>query len=193
MAVDLNFTIYGTNGCTELRFNDSTCSYSIVNTGGWGSPNELLSSVTDWSISIYPPDSSTYLPSLNLVTFSNPSGLPSEDCDSISLSLDTLYGTGSTSVIDGIYEISYAVTTNTTSYIKVKRIAVYCSVECCIHRMALKLKEGCCCDNEFVKNYILAETLLDALKVNAECGNETKFISLLKKLQKICSFQSCGC
>jgi len=186
MALELNFELYTRRNSTQLVFEELTGVYSSSNTSGWGSPNDSLSSVSSWVVSITTPSSTTPY------VFTDPSNLPSNSNGTIIITPTQLgYTTGLIS--DGIYEVEYEVVTTNGTYRKVLRFPIFSNVECCVKRMVLKLIPGCCCSNKYVEQYLLAKANFDSLEVNAEFGNETLFNNFLTKLQLICSYSDCGC
>lgn len=186
MALDLNFDIYTRRNSTQLIFKETTGTYSLSNTSGWGSPNDSLSSVSSWVVSITLPNSTT------LYSFNNPINLPSDNNANIIINpIDIGSTTGL--IPDGVYEIQYEVITTNNTYKKVLRIPIFSNVSCCVKRMALKIKPGCCCDDKFIQEFNLAQALLISMCENAEFGNETMFNNYLNKLQLLCNWNNCGC
>lgn len=186
MAVALNFDIFQDENNSVLIFQDLTGAYSASNTGGWGAPNELLSSVTSWSISITKPSSST------AIVITNPVGLPSSSNFEYEITA-TVLGYTTSNIEDGIWEVEYEVVTNTTTYRKTLRFCLYGNVECCKQRMALQLKPNCCCDSQYVTNLLAVQAMFLSMVANADMNNETAFSNWLTRLEKICAFTNCNC
>jgi hypothetical protein len=60
--------------------------------------------------------------------------------------------------------------------------------------MIAKITSKCTCDlKEYTNEVYTAMVLLEGLKANAVCGNETKINKILTKLQRICNNNKCNC
>lgn len=188
MALQLNFDICVTNGCTQLKFTETTGFYSSANTGGWGSPNTQLVDATTATLSITPYGSTTTYTIDLLVTTLFPT-------DNSSFTYDIpLSDMGSpTSIVDGQWLFVYTIlddlgTTHTKSIYKY----FYCNSECCVTSMLPDIDTcDCCKETTDYKNYILAWTQLQSLKKAATCGDSTNFTAIKKIVDKLCLNNGC--
>jgi len=183
----LKFDVCVTNNCTQIRFTDETGFYSTVNTGGWGTPNPALSSITSATLDITTPDSDTYTIDLFATTL-----FPTDD---YGLSYDIpLSEIGSPdSIIDGKWSFIYTVSDGVDEYSTTIYKYFYCNKECCVTQMLanLDLSCDCCKDSDSYKKYELAWLQLQALKKAAACGDETNFTAISKIIDKLCKNNDC--
>lgn len=188
MSLQLKFDICVTNGCTQIRFSETTGYYSSVNTTGWGSPNWLLADALTAKLDITTPSGTTY--TINLLTTTLfPSNVVGTLYDIPSSSIG-----GITSIVDGQWIFKYYVTNkddvevSTTIY-----KYFYCNSECCVTEMLanLDLSCDCCKDSDSYKNYTLAWTELQSLKKAAACGDSTNFTTIKKIVDKLCKNNGC--
>lgn len=190
MALVLKLSAEIGTSCGSILFSDGTGAYDAsLNSGGWGSPNSTIASVTTWSIIIT-------LPSGSVVTITDPVGLPTTTTTFEYTILDTVLNSGYTTVPDGLYSIEYTVTSGGTLYTTSKKYILFtCNIECCIAKLFAKIatETDCACGSTISANARYAQALLLGLKANANAGNTTGMITLLTKLNTICGFTESDC
>lgn len=188
MALQLNFSTCVINGCTQIRFSETTGLYSTANPGGWGVPNIQTSDAVTATLAITPYGSTTTYTIDLLATTLFPT-------DNTSFTYDIpLSSIGNpTSILDGQWLFVYTITDATDTYTKSIYKYFYCNLECCVSNMlaALDLSCDCCKDSTEYKNYILAWTQLQSLKKAAACGDETNFTAIKKIIDKLCLNSGC--
>lgn len=188
MALTLKYNLCVINGCTQIRFTDETGFYSTVNTGGWGTPNPALSTITSATLDITNPEGDTYTIDLFATSL-----FPTDD---YGLSYDIpLSEIGDpSSISDGEWIFVYTVSDGSDEYSTTIYKYFYCNYECCVTQMLANLKlDTCdCCDySKSYKNYELAWLQLEALKKAAACGDSDNFTSISKILDKLCKNNNC--
>lgn len=192
MSLQLNFTTCVTNGCTNIKFTETTGVYSTTNPGGWGAPNPEISNIYFASIILTSPNNVTYTIDIfdSIVTEYN-NGF-----------IYTFSIPGVDNIIDGKWTIKYEIVTRQaviedvvyTTYSKTKYFLYYCNSECCVNQMLLDLDlEDCECDCKDItyNDYIKAWTFLEALKEAARCGSVDLFTKLKKIVDKLCKNKDC--
>lgn len=187
MALQLNFDLCVINNCTQLRFNETTKSYTTSNTGGYSTPNPLDSSFTSATLEITGPDTVVY--TINLY---NTSLYPTFDS---SLTYDiplASMGTPST-ITDGEWKFVYTISDGIDTYIRTIYKLFYCNLECCVTKMQPTVEVSCdCCDKtDSYSTYIKAWSFLQSLKNAAKCGDTTLFTSIKKIVDKLCLNSEC--
>jgi hypothetical protein len=170
MSLKLNFDICQSTSCKWFSFKETTGLYNeTTNPGGWGAPNPEISEGEDASVSVLLPGSTTPV-SVDLSNF-----LPSDDTDySLDITNTDLGLTNTSALPGGIYQITYNVVVETSTYSKTKYVVFTCEYDCKIEQLLsdLVLSECCLeCDNEEFDKVIYLKTLLCIAKSAADCGN----------------------
>lgn len=196
MALSLSYTIECQNGALSALFTDTTGDYSSTNTGGWGYPNPLKTSVLSATLTIYPPDpetlipngSSYVLPITNLLS----SGYPVTS--QIGL-LPSAFGMGddNTKIPDGVWgfrlNISLLVNGNEVAFDPVDYFTIFTKqTECCINGM---FKNGCKCGG-IKKTLLEAKYAILAARYAMECNNIQDAADNLKFAINVCDKKKCG-
>jgi len=187
MGLQLNFSTCVINGCTQIRFQETTGFYSTANTGGWGTPNINLSDVLTATLTITPYNStSTY--NLNLLATT----LFPTDNSSFTYDIPLSSIGNPSNIVDGKWLFVYTITDGTNTYTKSIYKYFYCNSECCVTSMLPDIDTcDCCKETSEYKNYILAWTQLQSLKKAAACGDETNFTAIKKIIDKLCLNSGC--
>ena len=187
MALQLKFSTCVINGCTQIRFTETTGFYSIVNTGGYGAPNMEVSDATSATLAITNTSGTTYTIDL-LATTLFPTIITSQYYDIPVADIGS-----PTSITDGEWLFVYTVSDGVDTYTASKYQYFYCNSECCVTEMlaAIDLSCDCCKETTDYKNYILAWTQLQSLKKAAACGDSTNFTAIKKIVDKLCKNSSC--
>jgi len=187
MALQLNFNTCVINGCTQIRFSETTGLYSTANPGGWGAPNIDVSDAVTATLAITPYGSTTTYTIDLLDTGLFPTHETSFEYD---LPLSEI---GSpTSIVDGQWLFVYTVTDATDTYTKTIYKYFYCNSECCVTSMLPDIDTcDCCKETSDYKNYILAWTHLQSLKKAAACGDSANFAAIKKIVDKLCLNSGC--
>lgn len=187
MSLQLNFSTCVTNGCTNIKFTETTGTYTTSNLGGWGVPNIILADANTAILTIIDPSSNEY--EVDLFTDYS---FPSSNSDYyIYITAESL---GLSSIEDGKWTFTYTITTDTESYSKTKYSLFYCNSECCVKQLLtdLDLEDcGCGCKDLDRSDYIKAWSHLEALKNAAQCGSVTLFTKLKKIVDKLCKNKDC--
>jgi hypothetical protein len=177
--------------CDELTFKETTGVYNAsTNTGGYGAPNTAIGDITTAVLTVTDPDGEEY--EINLFT----EDFPSDDED-FEYTID-LGDLGSrTSIEDGYWQFSYAVSNGVTTYTANISYFFYCNAECCVNKLLAKIStcETCLDDkvnNKKISDYIKARAFLGALRNAATCFNEDAFDSILSLINKICTNSNCN-
>lgn len=187
MALSLKAKADFRNNCTSLLVTDVTGEYdSSLNTGGWGAPNISVSDVSSASITITYPDGSTQ-------TVDVTSQVPG----TYSTDFNFNHIAPTTSFADGLYEITYSVTSSGgTAYTYSFYKPALCGVACCVDKKLSKLpKEMCtqCEYDEYLYNTRYMTTMLNSLSYAAYCAKTDQFADILETLQALCDFDGCNC
>lgn len=185
MALQLDFSTCVINGCSQIRFTETTGTYSTSNPGGWGAPNATLAQATLAVLTITDPNGVIY--TINLFTH----GLPSSNKD---FYYNIPVADVAVNIIDGKWTFVYTVVANAVTYTKTKYSLFFCNSECCVNKMLLDLDlEDCDCDCKDIKydDYIKAWTFLEALKEAAKCGSVDLFAKIKKIVDKLCKNKDC--
>jgi len=166
--------------CESLIIKDITGFYDeTLNETGWGTPNILKSSLINATLTINNSDGSVVQE--NILEVIQNSVYSTYDLFTIE------------NIKDGVYTITLEIETENDTYSVSITHAVYCHVECCVNKLAVDASKDNCvpCSSEKTDKYILAYTLLSALK--SKCLSNTEFLKILSRLQKICTTGDCGC
>lgn len=186
MALILNFSTCVVNGCTQIKFTETTGVYSASNIGGYGAPNNTLGSITTAVLTITSPSLVVYTINLFPLTF------PSSN-SSFSYTIPTAI-LGLTTIVDGKWTFTYTVSDGITTFTTTKYSLFYCNSECCITQKLANLELtdcDCCKTSTDYDDYILAWTYLQSLKDAAECGNVDSFTKIKKIIDKLCLNNGC--
>jgi len=194
MALQLSANVCQSADCKTLQFSETTREYNaLTNITGWGTPNIDIGDVITATLSISGDNITTPIV-FDLLT----EGFPTIDENVIFeiANIDLLFGESSP-IQDGFYTFLYEITTSTESYnVSVDKL-LYCVIECRVNSMLanLQISDPDChnCKNEKTKQALLAWTYLQSLKLAARCGDRTRFLKILKILNKITINQDCGC
>mgnify|MGYP006322865789 FL=1 len=187
MALQLKFDLCVINNCTQIRFSENTGFYNPTNLGGYGTPNLTGGSVTTAVLTITNPAGTVYTLDLFATTIF-PSNILYTSYDIPLASIGS-----PTSIVDGKWTFSYAVSNGITTYTTSVFKYFYCSSACCVKQMLanLDLSCDCCKDSTEYKTYELAWVQLQALKKAAACGDETNFTAIKKIIDKLCLNSGC--
>lgn len=187
MALIYKIEACSNNNCQLINIFDVTGVYnSVSNPSGWGAPNPLISDASSSTLSVMYPGSVIPTVINTFPTLPNITNIP--------------YVLTPASVVlsafpDGKYEFISHIVVLGVDYYSNTTIYVLCGVECCVRKLlaGISSKRDCCMDDEKVEAALLAQTLLDALKASAECGDFDNADLILAELQKICAGTDCGC
>jgi hypothetical protein len=179
------------NGCTQIRFYETTGIYSGTNTGGYGDgssgQNYPLSDYDSAILTITSPSNVVY--TINLTAKGFPTNNVSHYYDLTSADLG-----GLTAIVDGKWTFKYDVTGSGPALSRTVYQLFYCNAECCVNEQLsdLDLADcGCNCDDANYNNYIKTWTFLQALKNASKCGDVTNFAKLQKIISKLCINTDC--
>ncbi len=186
MSLKLSFDLCVINGCTQLKFSENTGIYSTSNINGWNFPNLDTADVVSATLLIKGPDAVEY--TVDLFTEGFPSYIAG-----FSYNIPLVDMGSPTTITDGQW---YFVYTIVDSNDVVYSTAIYkyftCNTKCCISNMLANVNTcDSCPKDDSEKNYLTAKTMFDALENAAECGDNTKFTSIKKIIDKLCLNSGC--
>lgn len=175
-----------------LTVTDNTGEYSSINTGGWGSPNPIVSTalVSHVDISVRAADG-TFGEITSVNSFPD---LPCSNGCSFDISSEDA-GQG-TAFADAIYKFNYYVSgTSGTPYIYnvITYKSFHPNIDCCYVKLSAKLS-ACNCGCEELTDKFNKMTINMMLLEKAECNGDLQSIqSYLDCLKKICTECDCNC
>ena len=172
-------------GCTIFQFTDTTGVYSVGNTGGYGSPNTLNTSITSATILITFPDASTQ--TVDVTTEIN---APTIVGDIVFTDVTP------TNLTDGIYSFLYTSTTATGTATYTLHKLFLCNVRCCLDKLWKEVPNKMCAEcetNAYIERVQLAESLYNSLVAMGGCYKLESITKVLTKLQSLCDFENCNC
>ncbi len=189
MSVVLSFNVCESSDCKSLIFTETTGAYNASsNITGWGSPNETTGSAISAKLIVTTPNNVSF--TLDLFVTSN---FPTSDNTiQYSIPFTSIGQILDSKLIDGIYNFSYTVITNTTTYNQNFQQAFYCQVKCCVDSMFKDLDVECDCNEDNKTKAINAWLLLKGLIYSGNSGNINNFNSELAVLQKLCLNNNCS-
>ena len=174
-------------GCGSVPVKDITGFYNPAsNTVGWGFPNAERLDITSAILTL---------------TFTNSKGTVT----TTEINVTTIVQDGLLSDIDlttyeiaedGILDIYYVIVDlDEETYQTETSIGIFCNVECCVDKLALKAARTACnpCEKgTYPTTFDIASALLSALPKISVCLNRSDYFLTLKQLEKICG-SDCGC
>lgn len=169
--------------CSTLTIKDITGFYDAdLNPTGWGAPN-LARDFTGTAVLEIKFGTSVF--QYNVKNTITDSVFPEY----------TLYEYKPSVLNDGVYTITLTLVDedNKVTYKATKKITSECIVTCCVDKLAAKVAESCNCDSLAYDNFNQAALLLETLPLIAVNLGEKAYNTNLKKLQKICKSNDCGC
>lgn len=188
MATKVLFTIVETKDCKNIYFTETTGIYdSINNPRGWGAPNELTSDATAATLQLTSPSGVTY-PAIDLLataSFPKTSGVASAIPASALDSSLTEYE-------DGLWTMTYSVTTATTTYSTTNIIFLSCNTEqeVCSLLADISLCD-CDCDPDKVNTALKAKAYLYAIECALEYDQVTKATDIFNTLKRLIDCSTC--
>lgn len=187
MALTPKIDLCVINNCTQIRFSENTGFYQTTNTGGYGTPNLAVGSVTTAWLTITDPSNITSSIDLFATTIF-PSNVLYTSYDIPLASIGS-----PTSIEDGEWKFVYTVSDGVTSYSTTVYKYFYCESACCVEQMLanLDLSCDCCKDSTEYKTYELAWVQLESLKKAAACGDADNFAAIKKIVDKLCLNNGC--
>jgi len=183
MAVDVKFSICQDSNCSAINFTEKTGAYDAnTNLTGWGAPNEDTTNATAATLLITGPDGTVY-PTVDLFATGN---YPKDDSTSFSIPASTI-GSGLTTLADGLWEMTYSVTTGTATYTETMTFFFTCKAGACVCRMIADIDIcDCDCDDEKMLAALKAKAFFDAMNYAAGCGNLEGAANILKSITRLC-------
>lgn len=188
MAVDVKFSVCQGSNCKTINFKETTGLYDAAsNTTGWGAPggadpNEMVSDATAATLTITGPDGTVY-PTIDLFATGS---YPKSDSTTVSIAATTLSSTME-KFADGQWEMTYAVTTGTTTYTETITFFFACQIEACICKAIGNLDvDDCTCKEGEIERVMQMKAFSYALQYAVGCGNIAGANEILKTLQRMC-------
>lgn len=216
MALTLKISACQPNDCSKLQFWDSTGVYDVsTNPGGYGAPNITTALVTSATINVYPPTYTVPIIFSFLMTAGTITSITRTDGNGVSTSVlssfsnvfpfdvnnkitftSALLGLGTdVNLESGDWYIQYIVNTASLSYNTSADFWLFCTAECCVEKMKLKITPGNCgCeDDSWGNKYRQAKTYLEAAQYAATWGLKDQAQLSLDEANKICGSNCKDC
>lgn len=193
MAVVLNFEVEETDNAKILIFKETTGAYdALLNTDGWGTPNDDTSGTTP-TLTITPPNGTAV--TYTVATLPGLASFPTTD-GNLELELTTdklgIDPDDKGHLPDGVWTIEYKVVKGLNNYTVLHKVFVSGSVRCCVYKGLASIDlVDCDCDSKEKAYALQAFTFYMATIANAACGNENKYDELLSITGKLCGMCNC--
>jgi len=176
------------SNCSVLKIFETTGAYDVTtNQGGYGAENNVgTGDVNNGNLKITDPEGEEYNIELNIAS-ENPSYY---------IELDISSELGRESIEDGLWKFEYSFFgPNDDQYFATVQYFFYCNIECCVSKLLNKVDVFVDKITENNKNkidtYMIAKTMLEALKGAASCYNISEFNNIKEFLTKICRNSNC--
>ena len=184
MPAEVKFSICQENTCDGVNFSENTGIYNVTtNPTGWGAPNEATTDATAATLLITGPDGTVYS-NIDLFALSS---FPKSDDTSYLIEASTL-SPALTTFADGLWEMTYSVTTGSTTYTETMTFFFYCHVTKCVNNLIAALDiNDCTCDEDGVNKALQAKAYADSLNYAVGCGNLAGANEILTSLNKLCN------
>ena len=185
MALAIDFSVCQEQ-CDEIKFTELTGIYSATNLGGYGTPNQLVSSFIDPKLFIYT------LTNELVYEIDLPAQYPlNNDIDGYVITLPEV-------LPDGVYLVKYNITNNLIEEpdtYKSCYVLFTCQADCCVQKLYAKVTSGTCseCNESALNHANEAFGFLESAKASAACGDLTEAISKLNKVKYMCTSLNCKC
>ncbi len=191
MSVTLQFNVTQSSNRKYITFNETTNSYSSVNTGGWGAPNETTANATTATLAITTPAAQTF--TLNLFTSSFPTTNPLQNY--IILPENIGY-TANTPLPDGNYIFVYKTLTvaqPVNGYTQTLNTEIFGTLQCQVFTSYANIPDEDCgsCVSDAVDLSLKGTIFLHALEYAASAGQTTTFANLQTILNNLLLNQNC--
>jgi hypothetical protein len=182
MALELDFNICQTNGCSSISPTDATGPYhSVNNLTGFGSPNITISDTGFEAI----------------ITIEDADGAITEVDVTSEITTNggyTVFEPIAVDIPDGSFTVTYTVSTDAASATITKKFFSYCTVRCCVFKKMRDAvaKANCNCEKDL--NYELFLWAIYKAMIFAASGcNYDEAEELLAQLEIVCDTDDCGC
>ena len=183
MGLVLSSLIQLNSGNTSLTIFDNTGDYSLLNQGGYGTPNPDTTDVTQATLTIDIQGYNSYAPVTVEITASF------ADLFTTGFTLSALEALNLPVFPDGWYKFTYSVVALGIEYSYVNTNAFWGEVQCCVRKAVLQLSTTIT-DVKKAEQVHYMSLLFDALTSSACCNNMDSFTVKLKELKKLCG--GCG-
>jgi hypothetical protein len=194
MALTLNIDVVENQYADEAVFTETTGTYNVsTNTGGWGSPNATLGTVTSAILTIKDLDDNT----LGTIDFSPFSSFPTND-ETVEYTIVPADMGMTDKFTSGIYIFSYDVvateggleqTFNKTCYVMFSQL-----LRCCVDKMYAAVDGFCTtCDKSKLHYAVEADFYLEAARDALGCGKVNMADAHLDKVEFMCNNAQCNC
>ena len=196
MALSLNFAVKEQCDQKSFYLYDTTGSYSVTNTGGYGGPTNItVGDVDDVYLYVKKPGETTWTTIVLPLGLPLPSSDPSQFYEITAVMLG--YGTSpDTKLPDGYYEFWYQIQgmdgPTPFEYNKICTILFSGQVECCVKKSVSKLRVNEPIDKLDNKKIREIYWKYKAMKSADCCGNKDLANSILGYLTTVCDC-NCNC
>ncbi len=191
MSLSLSFVVLESDNSETISVYENTGSYSATNTGGYGSPNPTVGSVTEATLAINLRSSDGTFAEYNTIdvydTLPNVLETPFEiTAEDAGFGADSLFP-------DGIYEMVYSVSGSGFSAETTQYIVLQSTINACYTEAAVTLSQ-CTCNCDSLDNGIIEmDFYLGQLERAKASGNLNWIANILLKLTNLCTACGCGC
>lgn len=184
MSLEINFSLIEVQSCDSITLRDVTGDYSLGNLTGYGTPNPAKSDIVSATYSITDPAGTVYTVTATL---------PSVDTDTVIT--PTSLGLSSDTFDDGIWLITYTVSTVNIPYSLNSKVLLTCSVQCCLDKAiaAINIDGKCDCNSDTLKTVDAIDWFLQAARYAAQCDKPNKAKKLLERAEFLCTQKKCSC
>ena len=187
MAVELKYTLCQASCGGAINFRELTGAYSASNTGGWGAPNETTGDALTATLVFKDPNGITY-PSVDMTTYS----FPKTDTVTETEILASVVDSGLTKFVDGFWNITYSVTTGTTTYTHEQTFFFYANLQKELCAQVATLNDcDCNCDFETVNRILQAQAFFFALKHAVRLGDTESATEIFNTLTNLINCTNC--
>jgi hypothetical protein len=183
MSLILSSLIQLNSGNTSLTMFDNTGDYSLLNPGGYGTPNPATSDVTKATLTIDIQGYNSYAPVTVDITANF------ADLFTTGYVLTAMSALNLPVFPDGWYKFTYSIIALGIEYNYINTNAFWGDVQCCVKKAVLQLSIPVTDVKKAEQVHYLA-LVFDSLTSSACCSNMDSFTSKLKELKKLCG--GCG-
>tara|TARA_R100000951_G_scaffold116236_2_gene127202 strand:- start:89 stop:658 length:570 start_codon:yes stop_codon:yes gene_type:complete len=189
MPVSLKYTICQLD-CKSINFRELTGAYNAsTNTTGWGTPNEATTAATAATLIFKSPSGVEY----SAVDVNTSLGFPTVDTCTAETILATSVDSSLTEFEDGFWNITYTVTTGTTTYTETKTFFLYSKIKAAITKLVADIDlSDCNCDPGASDKAVQMHTYLLALQYAVGIGDTTSATEIYKTLKNLIDCTTCN-
>lgn len=188
MATEISFTLCQSSCGKAVSFRELTGAYNAsTNTDGWGSPNEATSDALTATLVFKDPNGVIYS-SIDMTAYS----FPKTDTVTATEILASVVDSSLSKFIDGFWNVTYTVTTSTTTYSQEQTFFFYANIKKELCALVATLNDcDCNCDFETVNRILQAQAFFDALQYAVKLGDTTSANEIFATLTNLINCTNC--